>query len=711
MKTSCPNCGAEIEFRYDDSFVRICSHCNNAVERTDRGLETLGKVADLVPIESPLRLFSEGHFGSSSFLLVGMAQIRHAQGGIWQEWYAKFDGGRWGWLAEAQGRYYLTFHDESWKPIDLRSLAPGHEVALPVRGTPHAMTVAEATSGTYVSARGELPYKLVPNETFHYADLADGKGAFATIDYGDGDAPPALYVGAQVPLADLKLTGGEVAPVAEPTIRSKRLACPNCNAPIELHAPDQSQRAVCTHCNALLDTSSGELAVLGVLKQKPQPQIPLGSKGHFVDGELIVIGYLQRSALVDGTWWPFEEYLLYRKDLGFRWLVESDGHWSYIQPVATGAVDAAGAAPSYDKVRFRSFQTAQLRVDQVFGEVYWRVEVGETVSSDDYVAPPAMLSREMSQTEEDWSLGTYMTAREVRAAFSGTELSLGPPSGVAPNQPDPWTAASSVMSIAFLVLLLVGIVFSIAAKDDRKLDQDLTFTSQAPVAAATTSDPLPTEALTKSIDDQLADLNKQILADPLGSGSAVAITGSATAPAGSDSSPNVIFSDPIAIDGGENIELRFHASSLSNNWVYVAADLVEQASGQVVNLEANLEYYEGVDDGDSWSEGSRDTSVVVGPQPPGSYIIRFEGQSGAHTESVHVQLRQGVFRFSVLMLAMLALGLPLALVGLVSYLHEKRRWENSTSGKPPFTPIGLLVLVFAGVFLIIGALFKRSSND
>ena len=707
MKTSCPNCGAEIEFRYDDSFVRICSHCNHAVERTDRGLETLGKVADLVPIDSPLRLFAEGHLGTTSFMLVGMAQIRHAQGGIWQEWYAKLDGGRWGWLAEAQGRYYLTFQDETWAPIDLRELAPGHTVEVPVRGAAHAMTVAEATSGTYIAAKGELPYKLVPNETFHYADLSDGSGAFATIDYGDGEAPPSLYVGSQVALADLKITGGEVAPPSEARIKSRRLACPNCNAPIELHAPDQTQRAVCTHCNAMLDTQRGDLAVLEVLKQKPQLEIPLGSKGTFLDGELTVIGYLQRSALVDGTWWPFEEYLLYRPDLGFRWLVQSDGHWSYVQPIAPGAVDTSRISPRYDKVTFRVFQTGELRVDQVFGEVYWQVRVGEAVTSEDYVAPPAMLSRELSDTEEDWSLGTYMTPHEVRAAF-GTELSLGSPTGIAPNQVDPWTAASAVMSIAFLVLLLVGIVFSIAAKDTRRLDQDLTFTTQAPPAGSATPTPTPTPT---TVDSQLDDINKQIL----GSGSAGSATGSAAGSDAAPADPNVIFSDPFQLDGGQNVELKFTAPSLDNNWVYVAADLVEQATGKVDNLEANLEYYSGVDDGESWSEGSRETDVFVGPRPAGSYVIRFEGQAGPlHAEHVHVELRQGVFRGSYLFLAVLVLGIPLGLIGLVSYFHEKRRWENSTSGKSPFTPMALVVFMFAGVLLVIVWIIKAmasNSND
>jgi NMD protein affecting ribosome stability and mRNA decay len=54
MKTTCPQCGAEIEFRFDDSFVRVCGHCRAAVTRTDRGVETLGKIADLMPMQSPL---------------------------------------------------------------------------------------------------------------------------------------------------------------------------------------------------------------------------------------------------------------------------------------------------------------------------------------------------------------------------------------------------------------------------------------------------------------------------------------------------------------------------------------------------------------------------------------------------------------------------------------------------------------------------------
>ena len=109
MNLACPSCGVEVSFRFDDSLVRICPHCQTAVARTDRGAESLGTFADLVRGKSQLKLFSDGHWGEQSFLLVGMAQIKHESGAVWQEWYAKLGDGVWGWLTESQDKLYMTF--------------------------------------------------------------------------------------------------------------------------------------------------------------------------------------------------------------------------------------------------------------------------------------------------------------------------------------------------------------------------------------------------------------------------------------------------------------------------------------------------------------------------------------------------------------------------------------------------------------------------
>ena len=678
MKTACPSCGAEIEFRYDDSFVRVCTYCRAAVQRTDRGVDSLGKVADLVPMQSPLRLFASGDLGSQSFILVGMAQLRHAAGGLTQEWYAKFSGS-WGWLAEAQGRYYMTFEVEGVQLPAIDSLAPGTPVQLPTMlGQQKVFTVAEVGSATYIAANGELPFRLVPEGSYRFVDLSDGEGNFATIDYGEPGDTPTLYTGQQIALADLHIHGGEVGPSRDATIGAQRLACPNCNAPIEIHSPE-SLRAACAYCSHLLEVGTGSLRVLEKLAQKAAPRIALGTKGTFLEGEMTIIGFVQRSAYVDGTWYGFEEYLLYEPAIGFRWLVNSDGHWSYVQPVAVGAATSDISKASYDGVKFRLFQRSQLRVDTVVGEFYWQVKAGEQVLGEDFIAPPAMLSRETGDNEENWSLSTYIKPKDLTQMLGGragsAEHELGEGVGIAPNQPNPAGAAATPMTLAFVALALLGILFASLAPAKEKLTQVIS---------------IPSGVFT-----------------PPPEGTPVP-----------DVQPNVWFSEPFELESGKNVELGFRAS-LANNWAYVVASLVNIATGDVVTVDASMEYYSGYDDGESWSEGKDHDKEVVSPVKAGQYVLRIESQHGGVSGEVPVtvRVRQGVFRGLHLGYAMVILGVPFLFLGIAGYARERKRWSNSTEGTGgmPKTPLMLLIaavaIVLTGIVVIIKAIAESSGDD
>ena len=344
MKVACPSCGADVEFRFDDSLVRICASCNAAVARTDRGVESLGKVADLVPAadpkDSPLALFADGTFEGATFILIGFAQIAHAKGGRWQEWYGKFGNQRWGWLAEAQGALTMTF------AVDIAAdLLPAYADATPGSAVELAgkrFVVSERSEATYASARGEIPYRLVPGGTFRFADLAGEGDTFATIDYGadgagEGDRPVA-YVGRRVTVAELGLVGGEATPQGATTkpARGAALVCPKCGGKLELRVPDRTLRVTCPYCDSILDVGEGggKLAVIGALTEKPVLDLPLGSHVALEGHAQTVIGFVQRSAFIDDTWYRFFEYLLWAPGLGYRWLVSSDGHWSYVQPVS-----------------------------------------------------------------------------------------------------------------------------------------------------------------------------------------------------------------------------------------------------------------------------------------------------------------------------------------------------------------------------------------
>lgn len=624
MKVACPTCGADVEFRYDDSFVRVCDSCRAAVLRTDRGVETLGKVADLVPIESPLTLFAGGTYRGETFILVGMAQIQHAAGGTWQEWYAKFSGDKWGWLAEAQGRFYLTFEEAVPATVLPRfeTLAPGRQLVLPVRGHMTQFTVGELGDATYASATGEIPYRLEPGASLRFADLSGQGGNFATIDF-TGHAP-SVYIGTQVTLADLGLSGGEVMPARESRARGDRLACPNCNGALELRVPDQTLRIGCPFCAHLIDVSdaSGKLAIIGRLGTKVTPSIPLGCVGEFVDGKLTVVGYMMRSAYVDSSWWPFYEYLLYAPGVGFRWLVSSDGHWSYVQPIAPGAV----TLPTYKNVTFEKFSAAYLRVDAVYGEFYWKVVEGELVESVDYIAPPAMISRESTRQEEHYSLSTYLTTDEVRAAFAADprskDITIYGTGGVGANQPYPFLGWKTAAAVSFAILLCAGVAKCNASHGTFVISHRTDIASGA--------------------------------------------------------SPTVEFSEKFTLASGKNIAFDLDASGLSNDWVYAAVDLVNEQTGAVYTFDQSLEYYSGYEGGESWSEGSRDGRKVLRPVPAGEYVFRVEAQQGGTSpQALDVQVRQGVFRPFYFGIALLVLALPFIALALHQRGFERRRHENA----------------------------------
>jgi hypothetical protein len=659
VTVGCPTCGAEVEFRYDDSFVRVCGHCRSAVVRTDRGVETLGRFADLVPIPSPLQLFAEGRFGTTGFLLIGMAQLRHSAGGVWQEWYAKLDGGQWAWISEAQGRLYLTFErpDVEAPPFaSLPSLAPG--TALQLAGA--TFTVAERGTASYVSALGEIPYRLVPSSTFQFLDLSDGRGGFATIDYGDGSEPPAVYVGYQVTPQGLGISGGEASPQLVAPVGGARLACPNCNGSLELRVPDQTLRVACPYCSSLVSVESGTLSIIARQAKKPSLAIALGTKGSFLDGELTVIGYVARSAYTFGSWWPFEEYLLYAPGVGFRWLSCSDGHWSYVQPVASGAVNADIDA-TYDGVSFQRFQTATLRVDSVLGEFYWRVQVGERVTAVDYIASPAMLSREVTESEENWSLSTYLTAQDVDKAF-GKKLALPPPIGVAPNQPY-GTGLGKVTALVAAAFLAVGIGKCASAPAAEKLRQHFTVPMNA---ARSTSMPSVESSLLPSID----------LSAP--SPAPAQTPGSDAASA--ESAGTVMFSNKFQLEGRENIQFDL-SSDVNNNWVYASLDLVNEDTGSVVSIDKTIEYYAGSDYDGSWSEGSTTADEVIGPVEAGTYVLRVEAMHGGlGSVDLAVVIRQGVFRWPWFWVFFGLLAIPFGVAGVQAYSFHRRRWHNSNVG-------------------------------
>lgn len=452
----CPACGAPVEFKVGSSLVTICQFCNSAVARVDKKLEDHGKVADLVETFSPLEIGASGRFGRRVFTVVGRCQYQHPAGGVWDEWYLAFAGDRWGWLAEAQGKFLLTYEKRlprSFELPEFDALSLGNRFDLG-KGE---FTVTEKGIATAKSAQGDLPWDFVPGKEHRFVDLAGDEQFIATIEYGES---PKAYIGKEVTLADLELD--EALPVYAQAKRAKtqQLNCPKCGGPLELFVPDQAQRITCGNCNSLLDASQGKLAYLQTLEthRRAPIYIPLGSEGEILGDPYTVIGFLRRYAMYEGTTYPWSEYLMYNRKIGFRWLVHNNGHWSFVEPVS-GHVDPYGSSIRLDGKRFRIYDRGTAHVQHVFGEFYWKVSVGETVQTADYIDPPQMLSIETSFTtkseEINVSLGTYLKPETVETAFGIPDT--GRSWGVGMIQPRP-AIGYGVFLLWFVFMIAIGAI-------------------------------------------------------------------------------------------------------------------------------------------------------------------------------------------------------------------------------------------------------------
>ncbi|MEZ5307256.1 MAG: DUF4178 domain-containing protein [Pyrinomonadaceae bacterium] len=636
LKANCPSCAAPIEFKAGSSIVLICPFCRSAVARTDRRLEDLGRVAEIAQSQSPLKVGLKGEYAGNRFELTGRAQIKHDAGGFWDEWYATFSNGWTGWLAEAQGRFYMTFY----KPFPSGVLAPDfHEVVPGQRfenlSSETPLVVQEKGTASYTAAEGEIPYKLDPTERTNYIDLAGKNNIFATIDYGTN--PPFLFYGKEVTLADLGLAEKKSAEREAPIVGAASMGCPKCGGALELRVPDKSERVTCPFCDSLLDVKEGNLRYLTTLKKRKLPlefKIEVGAKGAFGQfakgAEFEVIGSMTRSVVIDGTRYYWNEYLLYNPRIGFRWLVESDNHWSFAENVNPAEVEEKNTGVlgkqtvTYNGRNFRIFQDSPAKVEYVKGEFYWRVEVGEQVKAADYVAPPLMLSKEVNQKEISWSLSTYVDKKDVERAF---KLEWLPEAiNVGPNQP---FLGGGTIKVGFLLLGLLVLSAIVM---------------------------LPFSGF------ETTPLNEEYTLEALPG----------------PSSSKVIFSKPFKLQDNKNVRITGLAP-VNNSWAELNIDLVNQTNSEVEAVIVPIEYYHGVSDGESWSEGGQSYDATISSVPAGEYKLRIEGSWQAWNQPmpIRVKVEQNVTRGVNFCLAFVLLAVVPVISLLRRFSFESRRWSES----------------------------------
>ncbi len=626
FSANCPSCGAPVVFQSSASFHGVCGFCRSTLVRHGGDLENLGRMADLIEDASPIRLGSEGRYGGMHFAVVGRIQLRYAAG-IWNEWHVLFDNMRSGWLSDANGEYLLSFLTSPGTTLpDFATLMPNDELTLAGRD----FVVTNLEEAQCIAGEGELPFAFGAGYPAQLVDLraaGDGDAAFASIDYSE--TPPLVFIGESLPFADFgfaNLRDGQDA--GKPAGIVKALQCPSCGGAIAVHDA-AVQSVACPSCLSVLATDNENLSILhkAVAATRIEPQIALGSSGRFGGRDWIAIGFQQRVITAEGVDYPWQEYLLHHAQEGFRWLVEAEGHWSWVSPLGTPPRYNVGLpTATYKGEEYRRFAAGSAVTRYVIGEFTWKVRVGETWETIDFIAPPKSLSRESSRNETTWSLGEYLPAEEVTAAFR-LKPALAAGSGIGMVQPNPRVEGHRRTCANFWKLLPLALVaqllwvFLLGGRT--LLDQRMVF------------QPRDQEPVTTQV---------------------------------------------FQLDSAaRNLVLR-QDTNLDNNWLGLSLTLVEKNSGRAWAAQSEVAYWHGVDGGESWSEGDRSGELVFRDIPAGTYYFVIDPEISAE-KPVAVADRIKVIRDQAAWSNFFLLLIFLALFPMFSRYRvsafEAERWKKA----------------------------------
>ena len=625
---TCPNCGAEITFRWSGAVQTSCPACHSVLVRHDVDLERVGSVGDVPLAMSRIQLGTEGSYKGKPFVVVGRIVYEYERG-HWSEWHIRVGDGSSAWLSDAQTEYAITTAIENAGTLPgPGTCKPGQQITL--AGAPYS--VAVVTHALYSGVEGELPFEYWDKLRVEFVDLKGSGDRFATIDYSD--TAPVLYTGEYVTFESLHLTNlRDAADDAGPQVAGvKGLNCPQCGAAIEIRSGQLAQTVVCPSCTAILDARDPNLAVLQKAQDRlnrATPAIPLGTTGVLGGERWQVIGFQLRGVVVSGVTYNWREYLLWNAEHGFRYLTEYDGHWNDVVVLKSAPKEtllAGRPQVEYNGTTFKHFQSANAETFFVLGEFPWEARTGDKAEDDDFVAPPFMLSRERTPDEVTWSLGTYTPPERIAQAFK-LSSSLPTPRGVFANQPNPRSGAAGALKGTFFLLaaglLVLAVARFVTARNESVFTQSYEYSTNGDTAAYVT---------------------------------------------------------PVFTLGGHtsNVELDIR-TSLSNAWAYYSLALLDENGGPGFDFGREVSYYAGVEDGEAWHEGSPEDKVVLPSVPPGRYYLRvaLDRDAGAPPFSYTLAVKRDVPRIWPFLAALGLLAVPVVFAAFSAMNFEYNRWRES----------------------------------
>jgi hypothetical protein len=684
----CPSCGMAVDADQRYAKLVVCAACNATVVLDEQAARLSGQMAVLTDTDSPLYLGATGKLGDKRWTILGRVRYGYPRG-FWDEWYLRFDDGETAWISEDESNLTLEVSEDlAAAPVEYAAVRPGDALTI-LDVTYH---VDEKDVARCEGGEGQLPFVIEQGEQVPFLDLSTGE-RFATLEYDFDGEGARLFHGRRIAATDLtvdlpkELVGAGGAPSAaraggadarERVVRSddravslncnccgaplaipsggaaavtcdhcattvditaRRETCRACQAVIPIYGHRAAKTVICPRCRKQCDISRGEPSLLAAVAQPDRPAVPfrMGQRGRLRGMDVVIVGHLRYREREEGIDYDSDEFLMYARGVGYRWLVMENGHFTLTEEVEDRptSVQPATIKPgghfSFAGTRYRVFERGGCEIVWVDGELPWVAKVGDRNHYMDATAPPLLLSAEWTTTEQEWYRGSYVAREEICAAFELKESALPRCVGVAPHQQFVRSVfrkqALAIMSVAALVFAVLAVhSFFVRGK------QIGTMTLQAADYAE------------EYVTPEFATTRKGVLCSA-----------------------------------------RFEAP-VDNSWVYLDAAVLNNRAEALFDFSAEMSYYHGRSGGESWREGSKRDTKVFRLAEPGKYRFLVRGQAGTGNSAqntarfgppVTITVREGVIltRYYIILMTLCLLWVIAEWSAHVTF--GGRKWSES----------------------------------
>jgi Zn-finger nucleic acid-binding protein len=399
--------------------------------------------------------------------------------------------------------------------------------------------------------------------------------------------------------------------------------CTHCNNSTSADLKSDFIVFVCPQCQTVWEKDE-----IGELKKKETgrktityPTIAVGHSG-MINGETYTVTGVMIKKAYGSYYWA--EYILENSKGEFTFLSEADGHWIMLKEVPEQYdVDNHPRLLTHDSRAMNLFQYTNTQLYLAKGFFNTKIPKGD-IHLVEYILPPHLISIEKYNGVETTFFGEHISSKAVSKAFPSYTMPLKSGAGmVQPFKFDVNIMAIIFCSAAILILLSHYFIYR---------DQ--------------------TEQQVLSRDFFFAEFD------------------------GKD-----FTSQSFQLDGGSApLTVRVH-SEVDNSWANLQVALINEQSNEQIYASKDVEYYHGVTQGESWSEGSvGDTFNICGVKAGKYHLVLTPQKAPEDRANQLISVNVVWNRPSTRNAWFLIIGLALVCIGMyiTKKQFEQKRWSDSS---------------------------------